>query len=265
MYPNPMEQYQNILPANPTLISSNVFMPYPVPVLRCQHPTSASSPNSRRVPEVPKAIDVAPMIGVQILISQLVEIRGVISHTVRKLLLKMLRNPKEDSTVEKIMDSARDSIACLTREQLYSELENSHRVEGYFKFHEDCHDLNPDLRMMKRYIRELQQMVNNRINKKLMENQGLGTHGLDERILSLKTTEELIELLGALRQKEYQERINLNFAPYRGQRSIAEDKLDCTRRKIYQVEDERKKRERNKCFLEPRICKKTPYFDAFYS
>lgn len=86
------------------------------------------------------------------------------------------------------------------------------------------------------------------INQRVMENQGMGAEApdkLDPLILTLKSDCELRQLLASLQEKEHDERVNLNFAPYRSQRIIIEARLSHVQSKIEQVEQEMNKR-RNK-------------------
>lgn len=66
----------------------------------------------------------------------------------------------------------------------------------------------------------------------------------------MKTDAELREFLVILRQKECDERVNLNFAPYRSQRVIAESRLSNVQKKVQQVEAEF---ERRRCNVAPSI------------
>lgn len=54
----------------------------------------------------------------------------------------------------------------------------------------------------------------------------------------MKTNAELRQLLSALRQKECDERVNVNFSPYHSQKVIAECRLNNVQAKIRQVEAE---------------------------
>lgn len=54
----------------------------------------------------------------------------------------------------------------------------------------------------------------------------------------MKTNAELRQLLSALRQKECDERVNVNFSPYHSQKVIAECRLNNVQAKIRQVETE---------------------------
>lgn len=64
------------------------------------------------------------------------------------------------------------------------------------------------------------------------------TGPIDPTVLALKSDAELRDLLTALRQKECDERVNVNFAPYRSQRAIAETRLINVQNKIRQIEAE---------------------------
>lgn len=71
---------------------------------------------------------------------------------------------------------------------------------------------------------------------------------IDPRVLALKSDAELRDFLSALRQKECDERVNVNFAPYRSQRAIAETRLSNVQNKIRQVEAEF---DRRRCAMLP--------------
>lgn len=71
---------------------------------------------------------------------------------------------------------------------------------------------------------------------------------IDPTILALKSDAELRDFLSALRQKECDERVNVNFAPYRSQRAIAETRLSNIQNKIRQVETEF---DRRRCAMLP--------------
>lgn len=64
------------------------------------------------------------------------------------------------------------------------------------------------------------------------------TNLIDPTILELKSDAELRDFLSALRQKECDERVNVNFAPYCSQRAIAESRLRNVQSKIRQLEAE---------------------------
>lgn len=71
---------------------------------------------------------------------------------------------------------------------------------------------------------------------------------IDPTVLALKSDAELRDFLSALRQKECDERVNVNFAPYRSQRAIAETRLSNVQNKIRQVEAEF---DRRRCAMLP--------------
>ena len=75
---------------------------------------------------------------------------------------------------------------------------------------------------------------------------------IDPAVLALKTNAELRQLLTALRQKECDERLNVNFSPYASQRVIAESRLKNVQMKICQVEAEFDNR-RTACYPTPTI------------
>lgn len=74
------------------------------------------------------------------------------------------------------------------------------------------------------------------------------TNLIDPTVLALKSDAELRDFLSALRQKECDERVNVNFAPYRSQRAIAETRLSNVQNKIRQVEAEF---DRRRCAMLP--------------
>lgn len=76
----------------------------------------------------------------------------------------------------------------------------------------------------------------------------MATDLIDPTVLALKSDAELRDFLSALRQKECDERVNVNFAPYRSQRAIAETRLSNIQNKIRQVEAEF---DRRRCAMLP--------------
>lgn len=76
----------------------------------------------------------------------------------------------------------------------------------------------------------------------------MDTDLIDPTVLALKSDAELRNFLSALRQKECDERVNVNFAPYRSQRAIAETRLSNVQNKIRQVEAEF---DRRRCAMLP--------------
>lgn len=76
----------------------------------------------------------------------------------------------------------------------------------------------------------------------------MDTELIDPTVLALKSDAELRDFLSVLRQKECDERVNVNFAPYRSQRAIAETRLSNVQSKLRQVEAEF---ERRRCAMLP--------------
>lgn len=74
------------------------------------------------------------------------------------------------------------------------------------------------------------------------------TELIDPTVLALKSDAELRDFLSILRQKECDERVNVNFAPYRSQRAIAETRLRNIQNKLRQVETEF---DRRRCAMLP--------------
>lgn len=74
------------------------------------------------------------------------------------------------------------------------------------------------------------------------------TELIDPTVLALKSDAELRDFLSILRQKECDERVNVNFAPYRSQRAIAETRLRNIQNKLRQVEAEF---DRRRCAMLP--------------
>lgn len=74
------------------------------------------------------------------------------------------------------------------------------------------------------------------------------TELIDPTVLALKSDAELRDFLSILRQKECDERVNVNFAPYRSQRAIAETRLRNIQNKLRQVEIEF---DRRRCAMLP--------------
>lgn len=74
------------------------------------------------------------------------------------------------------------------------------------------------------------------------------TELIDPAVLALKSDAELRDFLTVLRQRECDERVNVNFAPYRSQRAIAETRLSNIQMKLRQVEAEF---DRRRCAMLP--------------
>lgn len=81
-------------------------------------------------------------------------------------------------------------------------------------------------------------VFNSKLAYFLLPSAKVETDLIDLRVLALKSDAELRDLLSALRQKECDERMNVNFAPYRSQRAIAETRLNNVQNKIRQMEAE---------------------------
>ncbi|KAL2725352.1 hypothetical protein V1478_008025 [Vespula squamosa] len=195
-------------------------------------------------------------ISLQALASQLLAIQGIISCTATRLLLRKIPGSNITTTMEDTMEKAQRSISALNKDQLLSESRNSQQVNALINLHMTANppaNIIPILTLVQLKVNVLKAQVENQINTKLMENQGLeveATDSIDPTILALKTDAELREFLVILKQKECDERVNLNYSPYRSQRVIAESRLSNIQKKIQQIEVEF---ERRRCNVAPSI------------
>ncbi|XP_047371045.1 uncharacterized protein LOC124957780 [Vespa velutina] len=214
---------------------------------RCTNTTDDTICSKRNCPSA---------ISLQALASQLLSIQGIISCTATRLLLRKIPGSNITTTMEDTMERAQRSISALNKDQLLGESRNSQQVNALINLHMTANppaNIIPILTLVQLKVNVLKAQVENLINTKLMETQGLeieATDSIDPTILALKTDAELREFLVILKQKECDERVNLNFAPYRSQRVIAESRLSNVQKKIQQIEVEF---ERRRCNVAPSI------------
>ncbi|KAI4491681.1 hypothetical protein M0804_003073 [Polistes exclamans] len=214
---------------------------------RCSETTDDTICSKRNCPSA---------ISLQALASQLLSIQGIVSCTATRLLLRKIPASNITTSMEDTMERAQRSINVLNKDQLLVESRNSQQVNALINLHMTANppaNIIPILTLVQLKVNVLKALVENLINRKLMENQGLeveATDSIDPTILALKTDAELREFLVILKQKECDERVNLNFAPYRSQRVIAENRLNNVQKKIQQVELEF---ERRRCNVVPSI------------
>lgn len=145
----------------------------------------------------------------------------------------------------------------MSKDQLLNESRASMQVNALISLYMNATPLPiviPILTTVQLKNNVLKSQIEAHINQKIMENQGMGAEApdkLDALILALKSDCELRQLLASLREKECEERVNINFAPYRSQRFIAETRLANVQSKIEQVEQEMSKRRNNGIPLSP--------------
>lgn len=140
------------------------------------------------------------------------------------------------------MERSQNALNALKQEQLLTESRSAQQVGALINLHMTANppaNIVPILTTIQLKVNALKGHADSLINRRLSDDQGLGADGsgpFDEMMLSLKSDEELRQLLVALRQKECDERVNFNFSPYRSQRIIAETRLRNVECKIRQVE-----------------------------
>lgn len=189
-------------------------------------------------------------INLQALASQFLSMQGIIACTATRLVLRKIPESNVNSSIDEIVEKAQRCIFSLTKDQLINEARHALQVNSLINLHMNANppaNVIPILTQIQLKINLLKAQVENLINRKLMENQGVGaesTGTIDPIDLNMKTDNELREFLAALRNKECEERVNLNFAPYHSQRAVAESKLNNVQKKIHQVEMEFEKRRR---------------------
>lgn len=195
-------------------------------------------------------------INLQALASQLLAIPGIISCAATRLVLRKIAGSNITNSMEETVERARKSIHALTQDQLLAETRHAQQINALINLHMTANppvNVIPILTTIQLKVNLLKSHVENLINCNLMENQSIGAEGtkcLDVMALSLKCDQDLRTILATLRQKECDERVNLNFAPYRAQRAIAEGRLRNIESKIRQVEAEMARR---RCENVPRI------------
>ncbi|XP_051168060.1 putative mediator of RNA polymerase II transcription subunit 24 [Leptopilina boulardi] len=187
-------------------------------------------------------------LNLQALASQFLAIPGIISCASTRLILRKVPGSNIITNVDETINTAVMAINQLNKDQLLTESKNAQQINALINIHMNANPpsiIIPILTMIQLKVNLLKAHVEHLINKKLMENQGIGAEGsgnLDPLVLTLKTDAELREFLAALREKECQERVNFNFAPYHAQRLLSESHLNNIQSKISQVEDEMNRR-----------------------
>ncbi|KAK0178162.1 hypothetical protein PV328_002139 [Microctonus aethiopoides] len=187
-------------------------------------------------------------INLQALASQLLAIPGIISCAATRLVLRKIAGSNITNSMEETIERARKSIHALTQDQLLAESRHAQQINALINLHMTANspvNVIPILTTIQLKVNLLKSHVEKLINCNLMENQSIGAEGtkcLDVMALSLKCDQDLRTILATLRQKECDERVNLNFAPYSSQRAIAEGRLRNIESKIRQVEAEMARR-----------------------
>lgn len=210
--------------------------------------------------------------------------QGIIPCAATRLVLRKVPGSNVTTTMDDTMARAQKAISILTKDQLLSESRNAQQVNTLINLHMTANpppNIIPILTLVQLKMNLLKAQVEGLINQKLMEIQGVGvevliveviliqlcighiylifirasifcikveTDLIDPTVLALKSDAELRDFLSALRQKECDERVNVNFAPYRSQRAIAETRLSNVQNKIRQVEAEF---DRRRCAMLP--------------
>ncbi|EZA55339.1 hypothetical protein X777_04793 [Ooceraea biroi] len=191
----------------------------------------------------------------QALASQFLSMQGIISCAATRLVLRKVPGSNVTTTMEDTMAKAQKAMSALTKDQLLTESRNAQQVNALINLHMTANpppNIIPILTLVQLKINLLKAQVEGLVNQKLMEIQGVGveveTDLIDPTVLALKSDAELRDFLSVLRQKECDERVNVNFAPYRSQRAIAETRLRNVQNKIRQVEAEF---DRRRCAMLP--------------
>ncbi|XP_011641173.1 uncharacterized protein LOC105429719 [Pogonomyrmex barbatus] len=191
----------------------------------------------------------------QALASQFLSMQGIIPCAATRLVLRKVPGSNVTTTMEDTMSRAQKAISVLTKDQLLSESRNAQQVNALINLHMTANpppNIIPILTLVQLKMNLLKAQVEGLVNQKIMEIQGVGveveTDLIDPAVLALKSDAELRDFLTALRKKECDERVNVNFAPYRSQRAIAETRLSNVQTKIRQVEAEF---DRRRCAILP--------------
>ncbi|EGI63196.1 hypothetical protein G5I_08433 [Acromyrmex echinatior] len=191
----------------------------------------------------------------QALASQFLSLQGIIACAATRLILRKVPGSNVTATMEETMMKAQKAINTLTKDQLLSESKNVQQLNTLINLHMTANpppNIIPILTLVQLKMNLLKAQVEGLINQKIMEIQGVGvevtTDLIDPTVLALKSDAELRDFLSALRQKECDERVNVNFALYRSQRAIAETRLSNIQNKIRQVEAEF---DRRRCAMLP--------------
>ncbi|XP_024945235.1 uncharacterized protein LOC107272180 isoform X2 [Cephus cinctus] len=190
-------------------------------------------------------------INLQALVSQLLSLQGIVPCAASRIILKKIPGSDITAPIDETVACAQKSIGALNKDQLLAEARNAQQVNALINLHMTANppsNIIPILTMVQLKVNVLKAQVENLVNQKIVESQSLGVtanNNLDPVVLSLKSDAELREILNALRQKESDERVSMNFAPYHSQRIIAEARLTNLQSKISQVEDEMERRRNN--------------------
>ncbi|XP_014483220.1 PREDICTED: uncharacterized protein LOC106748846 [Dinoponera quadriceps] len=191
----------------------------------------------------------------QALASQFLSMQGIIACAATRLVLRKIPGSNVTTTMEDTMARAQKTINTLTKDQLLSESRNAQQVNALINLHMTANppaNVIPILTLVQLKMNLLKAQVEGLVNRRLMETQGVGmeveAEPIDPTVLALRSDAELRDLLSALRQKECDEQVNVNFAPYRSQRVIAESRLCNVQSKLRQVEAEF---ERRRCAMLP--------------
>ncbi|XP_050458838.1 uncharacterized protein LOC126855334 [Cataglyphis hispanica] len=191
----------------------------------------------------------------QALASQFLSMQGIIACAATRLILRKVPGSNVTTTMEDTMAKAQKAINILTKDQLLSESRNAQQVNALINLHMTANpppNIIPILTLIQLKMNLLKAQVDGLVNQKIMETQGVGveveTDLIDPTFLALKSDAELRDFLSILRQKECDERVNVNFAPYRSQRAIAESRLSNIQNKIRQIEAEF---DRRRCAMFP--------------
>ncbi|XP_076288752.1 uncharacterized protein LOC143213097 [Lasioglossum baleicum] len=185
-------------------------------------------------------------ISLQALASQFLSLPGIVSCAATRLILRKVLGSNVTDTMDETMEKAQRAIGMLGKDQLLAESRIAQQVNALINLHATTNvpaRIVPLLMLVQAKVNILKAQVENLVNKKVMECQGYGfeveTSGpIDPAVFASKSNAELRQLLAALRQKECDERMNANFAPYHSQRVIAESRLRNVQAKIRQVEAE---------------------------
>ncbi|XP_008217757.1 uncharacterized protein LOC100678110 isoform X1 [Nasonia vitripennis] len=191
-------------------------------------------------------------IQLQAMVSQLLGIQGIISSAITRMLLKRIPGSNISESIEDMMDKSKRCIRQFSKEQLLKESKSSQQVNKllslYLTSASTLPRLIPILTTAQLKSNILRSFVESFVNARLMEDQGCisseAPDPLDELILQMKSDDELRQLMSNLREKECEERVNLNFSAYGSQRQVTEARLVNVQKKIDQVEREMERRHR---------------------
>lgn len=152
--------------------------------------------------------------------SQFLSIQGIISCAATRLILRKIPGSNVTTSIDETIQKAIGAIDQLTKDQLLAESRNAQQINALINIHMNGNsptNIIPILTMIQLKVNLLKAHVEHLVNKKLMENQGIGAEGsgnLDPIVLTLKTDAELREFLAALREKECQEKVNIKLPTF---------------------------------------------------